>query len=314
MKNKVKIILILIKHSFPFLVLAMILNGIYSCTTDLKVPNELIEARRKLERNPSDRYYFNYAWKLVRKKGENNWDAVANFEKAIQINSTNPGYYNDIANCYRSLGYFDSALKYYETAISKGFNSPSAHYNAAICCFETNLLTESCNYFTVAKQNGWNHDYYGLRKKANCQIAIIRPEDYLIDIDTKFTLKNSCHFPFLFEDIDKDEIPDLITIITKIENNSADCTNSESIFLACFSSRLFLSKGTFQLKRFRPYMFHEISYEDNVVKVRCDAVAIGLLENIDIIFNKNKMEFEIIKKNIIGESTNYKNEVLEIFN
>ena len=58
----------------------------------------LIEARKKVDNNHDDHFYFEKAWKYVAYEGENSWNAIANFEKAIEINPSKAGYYNDIAN------------------------------------------------------------------------------------------------------------------------------------------------------------------------------------------------------------------------
>lgn len=127
----------------------------------------LIEARKKVDNNHDDHFYFEKAWKYVAYEGENSWNAIANFEKAIEINPSKAGYYNDIANCYRGgIKDYDKALEYYNIAIEKGFNEGFVYYNRAICKLETSDLSGACSDYQIAINNGWNNDYYNIATKS----------------------------------------------------------------------------------------------------------------------------------------------------
>lgn len=131
----------------------------------------LIEARKKVEINQSEDFYYRKAWEFVKNEGEASWNAVANFEKAIEINPSKGGYYNDLANCYRG-GFKDykTALEFYNKAIEKGFIEGFVYYNRAICKFETSDLEGACSDNQTAINNGWNSDHYKIATKAKCTI------------------------------------------------------------------------------------------------------------------------------------------------
>jgi tetratricopeptide (TPR) repeat protein len=129
----------------------------------------LIEARKKIVINQSENFYYTKAWEYVRNEGEGSWNAVANFEKAIEINPSKAGYYNDIANSYRGgIKDYKKAIEYYNKAIEKGFNKGFVFYNRAICKVETNDLSGACSDNQTAISNGWSNDYYNIATKANC--------------------------------------------------------------------------------------------------------------------------------------------------
>ena len=129
----------------------------------------LIEARKKIVINQSEDFYFRKAWEYVRNEGEGSWNAVANFEKAIEINPSRAGYYNDIANCYRGgIKDYKKALEYYNKSIEKGFNKGFVFYNRAICKVETNDLSGACSDNQTAISNGWSNDHYNITTKAKC--------------------------------------------------------------------------------------------------------------------------------------------------
>lgn len=129
----------------------------------------LIEARNRVEINQSEDFYFKKAWEYVRSEGERSWSAVANFEKAIEINPSKGEYYNDLANCYRGgRKDYKKAIEYYNKAIEKGFNKGFVFYNRAICKVETNELSGACSDNQIANENGWSNDYYNIASKAKC--------------------------------------------------------------------------------------------------------------------------------------------------
>lgn len=131
----------------------------------------LIEARKRVEVNQSENFYFNTAWEYVKKEGEGSWNAIANFEKAIEINPSKGGYYNDLANCYRGgIKDYKNAIEYYNKAIEKGFNKGFVFYNRAICKFETKEFSGACSDNQTAIENGWSNDYYNISSKAKCPV------------------------------------------------------------------------------------------------------------------------------------------------
>jgi len=129
----------------------------------------LIEARGKVDINKSEEFYYRKASEYLRNEGEGSWNAVANFEKAIEINSSKSGYYNDLANCYRGgIKDFNKALEYYNKAIEKGFNEGFVFYNRSICKLELSDLSGACSDYKTAINKGWNNDYYNIENKAKC--------------------------------------------------------------------------------------------------------------------------------------------------
>ncbi len=129
----------------------------------------LVEARKNVEINQSEDFYFGKAWEYIKNDGEDSWDAVANLEKAIEINPSRAEYYSDMANCYRG-GFkdFKTALEYYNKAIEKGFDKSFVFYNRSICKFETSDLLGACSDYQTAISNGWSDDYYFIATKAKC--------------------------------------------------------------------------------------------------------------------------------------------------
>ena len=61
-------------------------------------------------------------------------EAVANFENAYQLDSTNPHIYLGLAWCYKRLGRLDLAIKSIEKAIELDPENPMAHFNLACYC------------------------------------------------------------------------------------------------------------------------------------------------------------------------------------
>jgi tetratricopeptide (TPR) repeat protein len=161
------------KHITLLVLLMITLFTMMSCNGN--APNPLlIEARKKVEINQSEDFYYRKAWEFVKNEGEASWNAVANFEKAIDVNQSKADYYNDLANCYRG-GFKDykTALEFYNKAIEKGFIKGFVYYNRAICKFETSDLVGACSDNQTAINNGWNNDHYEIATKAKCTIEPI---------------------------------------------------------------------------------------------------------------------------------------------
>ena len=154
----------------------------------------LIEAREKVIVNQSESFYINKAREYVRNEGESSWNAIANFEKAIEINPSKAGYYNDLANCYRGgIKDFKKALEYYNKAIEKGLNKGFVFYNRAICKLEINDLSGACSDNQTAISYGWHDDYYDIITKAKCvnRPNLIVEEKTKIDLNREEISSNS---------------------------------------------------------------------------------------------------------------------------
>lgn len=280
---------------FVFGTMFLLLLG---CQTKNAIP-ELIDARKRLERHPSDEYYFKKAWSLVDKLGEKNWDAVANYEAAIKINSTIPGYKNDLGNCYRSLQLYDSALHYYTIAINQGFGLSAIWYNRAICKYELGDQSGAKEDYELANEKGWSDDYYSLYKKLKLRTKIeVRNEtDYLnfSGVINEYDYNSRLGDLIFFEDIDGDNVKDLIVILVKKQkSNSANEELTEmEIFL--FSSICFFEDRTFQKYKWSPYMFNRIEKRLSTIAISGDSLALGVFENLTIEFDHVAKRFKILK-------------------
>ncbi len=158
------------KNSFIIKCSVALIASICTMSCGVNSNQLLIGAREKVEINQSEDFYFQEAWKYVKTEGQGSWNAIANFEKAIKINPSKGGYYNDIANCYRGgLKDYKKALEYYNIAVEKGFDKGFVFYNRAICKLETGDLSGACSDNQTAISNGWSKDYHNIHIKANCQ-------------------------------------------------------------------------------------------------------------------------------------------------
>jgi len=123
-------------------------------------------AKQRIARGGDFNFYFNKAWQYVRTYGENNYDAIANFEQAIIMYPTNGGTYSDLGNCYRGgFKCYEKAEFYYTKAIENGFAKGFVYYNRAICKYELNKIDEMRADLEMSKKFGWNNDYYKLSYK-----------------------------------------------------------------------------------------------------------------------------------------------------
>jgi tetratricopeptide (TPR) repeat protein len=123
-------------------------------------------AKNKIIKGQSYNFYYNKACQYVNQDGEKSYDAVVNFEEAINLYPTNGGVYSDLGNCYRGgFKCFDNAELYYTKAIENGFTKGFVYYNRAICKFELNKLEEMKMDLDTSRELGWYNDYYKLSEK-----------------------------------------------------------------------------------------------------------------------------------------------------
>ncbi len=123
-------------------------------------------AKNKILNGQDYNYYFNKAWQYVDQAGEKSYEAVVNFEQAINLHPANGGAYSDLGNCYRGgFKCFDKAKYYYTKAIENGFSRGFVYYNRAICNYELNKLDEMKMDLEMSIEQGWNNDYYKLSEK-----------------------------------------------------------------------------------------------------------------------------------------------------
>jgi len=123
-------------------------------------------AKSRIKDGLSYDLYFGRAWQYVRQAGENSYDAIAYFDKALEVRPQEGAVYSDKGNCFRGgFKCFDMALKCYDKAIEFGFKEAYVFYNRAVCKFELNDLAGMKSDVIKAKELGWSNDYYKLYDK-----------------------------------------------------------------------------------------------------------------------------------------------------
>ncbi|MDD5772929.1 MAG: tetratricopeptide repeat protein [bacterium] len=75
---------------------------------------------------------------------QENWDkALENLIKSVNIDSNNPGPFNNIGNIHFTLGNIDLAIQAYKQALSIDPNHVDSHFNLAYAYFKTGKLNEA---------------------------------------------------------------------------------------------------------------------------------------------------------------------------
>ncbi len=123
-------------------------------------------AKNKILKKQNFDFYYKTAWQFVNNFGENNYDAIANFEQALKFYPQNSGVYSDLGNCFRGgFKCYNKAEYYYTKAIDNGFSKGFVYYNRAICRYELNKIEEMKSDLEMSRRLGWNNDYYRLSEK-----------------------------------------------------------------------------------------------------------------------------------------------------
>ena len=150
------------------LLLSISLCFFMSCENE-KYP-ELIEARKKIKINQSERYYLEQGYKYIKTDGKSSFDALANFEVTIKSNPYNGHFYSLIANSYCALQDYTLAEENYNKALRYGFDASYVYYNRAICKYNRGDINGAIADNETAIEKGSYTDSYGLKGKLVAKI------------------------------------------------------------------------------------------------------------------------------------------------
>ncbi len=85
-----------------------------------------------------------------------NAEAIASYQQAIRIDSTNPNPYNNLSALYFQTGDYEAALDWAQQALKVNPSMPTALSTAAICCALLSDEDGYARYYRQAVASGYN--------------------------------------------------------------------------------------------------------------------------------------------------------------